>query len=115
VRWPARNFYAGPIDPPGTAWDLDVSAGDVKGTEHYRVTAVASKTVTFDYKAESAAHVAQGFDMTRIGSLVYDTARVAPTRASYQEVTRSTRFGKDDTANVSVDLKLANDTLAVKN
>lgn len=115
VRWLARNFYAGPIDPPGTVWNLDVSAGIVKGIEHYRVTAVAAKTVTFDYKAESSARGAQSFDMTRTGTLVYDTARFAPTRASYQEVTRSSRIGKDDTANVSVDLKLTNDTLAIKN
>jgi hypothetical protein len=53
---------------------------------------------------------AQGFDMTRLGSLVYDTKLVVPVGVTYQEVNHSQRLGNYDTTTVSLVLKLTRDT-----
>jgi hypothetical protein len=110
VRWMARGFSSGTPDPVGTVWNLDRGRGDTKGVEHYRVTSVSGDAVTLDYKAETTLRGAQGFDMTRLGSLVYDTKLVVPVDVTYQEVTHSQRLGNYDTQTVSLHVKLARDT-----
>jgi hypothetical protein len=110
VRWLARGFYGQGTEAQGSNWSVDRSHGDVKGLEHYQTKSVDAGQVTLDYKAETEVRGAQGFDMTRIGSLVYDTKMVVPTTVSYQEVTHSSRMGNYDTITVSLNMKLAKDT-----
>jgi hypothetical protein len=110
VRWMARGFSSAAPDPVGTAWDLDRGQGDAKGVEHYRVTSISGDAVTLDYKAETTMRGPQGFDMTRLGSLVYDTKLVVPVGVTYQEVTHSQRLGNYDTTTVSLTIKLSRDT-----
>jgi hypothetical protein len=114
LGWLSRGFYAAPPDPPGTAWDTDVGGQGVTGKNHYRVLSVNGDTVTLDCKTEERKGGADSFDMTRIGTVVYDMKMVAPRSASYQEVNHSQRLGHYDTTTVSVSLKLANDTFGKK-
>ncbi len=114
MSWLARGFYAPPADPPGTTWDTDASAQGVTGKTHYRVVSVNGDIVTLDCKTEQRSGGANSFDMTRTGTLVYDMKMVVPRSATYQEINHSQRMGHYDTTNVSVALKLANDSFAKK-
>ena len=114
LSWLSRGFYAPPADPPGTTWDTDASAQNVTGKNHYRVISVSGDTVTLDCRTEERKGGVDSFDMTRIGTLVYDMKMVVPRSATFQEINHSQRLGHYDTTNVSVTLKLANDTFAKK-
>ena len=114
LGWLARGFYSGPADPPGTTWDTEAGGTGVTGKNHFRVVSVNGDMVTLDCKTEQRKSGANSFDMTRIGTVVYDTKMVVPRSANYQEVNHSQRLGHYDTTNVSVNLKLANDTFAKK-
>jgi hypothetical protein len=51
-----------------------------------------------------------GFNATRLGSIVYDSKFVVPVKLAYQEILQQDRLGQSDRTTTSVDLKLASDT-----
>ena len=83
VRWLARGFYGDHPREPGTAWTVDQSANGHVDIEHYRVLSRDHDRVTLNYSLEEKATGATGYDATREGSLVYDTALVVPVKATF--------------------------------
>jgi hypothetical protein len=88
VRWLARGFYGDHPREPGTAWTVDQSANGHVDVEHYRVLSRDHDRVTLNYVLEEKAGGATGYDATREGSLVYDTALVVPVKVTFLSSSR---------------------------
>ena len=105
----ARGFL-GDETSPGASWNVDGSGNGVTELEHYRVLSKADSQVSLDYKMESSAKGVNAFNLTRLGSIVYDAKYVVPVTLHYQEIVLQDRPGTSDRTTTSVDLKLASDT-----
>lgn len=115
LRWLARGFYS--VDratDPGTTWNVDASNGGVRSSEHYRVVSNTDGKVNLDYKMESTASGANGYTMTRLGNVLYDTRLTVPVQVNYRGETRVDRQGGADTTTSAVALNLTADSFAHK-
>jgi hypothetical protein len=88
VRWLARGFYGDHPREPGTVWTVDQSTNGHVDVEHYRVLSRDRDRVTLNYALEEKAGGVTGYDATREGSLVYDTALVVPVKVTFQSSSR---------------------------
>ena len=105
----ARGFL-GDSTTPGASWNVDGSGPGVTELEHYRVLSKTDSQVSLDYKMESSARGMNAYNLTRLGSIVYDAKYVIPLKLQYQEVLLQDRPGSRDRTTTSVDLKLATDS-----
>ena len=112
VHWLARGFYGDHPTEPGTAWTVDQSANGFTDVEHYRVVGRDAHHVTLEYSQEQKAVGTSLFAGSRGGSLVYDTARVVPVRATFQGESRRQIGAALETLRTSVTLTLATDSFA---
>ena len=112
VHWLARGFYGDHPTEPGTAWTVDQSANGFVDVEHYRVVARDAHHVTLEYTQEQKASGTSVFAGTRGGSLVYDTARTVPVRATFQGESRRQVGAALETLRTSVTLTLTADSFA---
>lgn len=88
VRWLARGFYGDHPREPGTAWTVDQSVNGRVDIEHYKVLSRDRDRVTLDYALVEKEAGVTGYDATREGSLVYDTALIVPVKATFQSSSR---------------------------
>ncbi len=88
VRWLARGFYGEHPRDPGTAWTVDQSTSGRVDVEHYRVLSRDRDRITLDYALQEKVAGATGYDASREGSLVYDTALVVPVKATFESSSR---------------------------
>ena len=88
VRWLARGFYGDHPTEPGTSWTVDQSANGHVDVERYRVVARDAHQIALEYGLEEKVAGATGYEGTRGGSLVYDTALIVPLKATFQTEAR---------------------------
>jgi hypothetical protein len=112
LRWLARGFYsADRATDPGTSWNVDANNSGVKSSEHYRVISNTDGKVNLDYKFESMAN---GYTVTRLGNVLYDTRLTVPVQVNYRGEMRTDRLGTADSTTSSVALNLTADSFARK-
>ncbi len=114
LRWLARGFVTAADRSAGTTWTIDNSTRGTQAAEHYRVVSAEGPVLHLDYKAESKSSGLGGGDMTRAGTLVYDTKLTVPKSASYKDIAHRQQLGSYDTTEMGVQLKLTSDSLAKK-
>ncbi|HYZ16028.1 MAG TPA: hypothetical protein VE591_06485 [Candidatus Acidoferrum sp.] len=108
LRWLARGFYsADRATDPGTSWNVDANNGGVRSSERYRVISNSGGKVNLDYKFESMAN---GYTVTRLGNVLYDTRLTVPVQVNYRGEMRTDRLGAADTTSSSVALSLTADS-----
>jgi hypothetical protein len=112
VRWLARGFYGDHPTDPGTSWTVDQSANGHIDVERYRVVARDAHQITLDYALEEKVGGTTGYEGTRGGSLVYDTAMIVPVKASFQTESRRQVGATYETMRTSVSLVLRSDSFA---
>jgi hypothetical protein len=110
VRWLARGFYGDRPREPGTSWTVDQSANGHVDVEHYRVLSRDRDRVTLNYALEEKAAGASGYDATREGSLVYDTALVVPVKVTFQSSSRRQLGATMSTTRSTITLTLTADS-----
>ncbi|HEV3089016.1 MAG TPA: hypothetical protein VGX96_17525 [Candidatus Elarobacter sp.] len=112
ARWMARGFYGDRPTDPGTSWTNDQSSTGRTDLEHYKVVERDAHRVTLDYSLDEKVAGVSGYEATRAGSLVYDTALVVPLKASFQTESRRQVQGSYDVTHTTVALTLTADTFA---
>jgi hypothetical protein len=104
LRWLARTFYANRSTDPGTTWAVDLSSGQLKGIERYRVISNSDGKVSLEYRLEANSNNAPTpYSLSRIGSVVYDTRLTVPLQVSYRGDQRD-RSGATTTTSVAISL-----------
>ena len=114
ARWLARGFFGDHPTETGTAWTVDQSTQGRTDVEHYRVVAHEAQEVTLDYALDEKVPGVSGYEATRAGSLIYDTALVVPLKATFKTEARRQAQGVYDTTHTSVALTLTADSFAPK-
>jgi hypothetical protein len=112
VRWLARGFYGDHPREPGTAWTVDQSTNGHVDVEHYRVLSRDHDRVTLNYALEEKAGGATGYDASREGSLVYDTALVVPVKATFMSSARRQIGATLSTTRSTITLTLTADSFS---
>jgi hypothetical protein len=112
VRWLARGFYGDHPTDPGTSWTVDQSANGHVDLERYRVVSRDAHQITLDYALEEKVGGTTGYEGTRGGSLVYDTAMSVPVKATFQTESRRQVGATYETTRTSVTLILKADSFA---
>lgn len=112
VRWMARGFYGDHPRDTGTSWTVDQSGNGHVDVEHYRVVSHDRTRVTLDYALEEKAGGASGYDATRTGSLVYDTALVVPVKATFESSARRQIGATMSVVHSTITLTLTADSFA---
>ena len=114
ARWLARGFFGDHPTETGTAWTVDQSTQGRTDVEHYKVVAHEAQRVTLDYSLDEKVAGVTGYEATRAGSLVYDTARIVPLKATFEtESCRQVR-GAYDTTHTTIAIMLVSDSFAPK-
>ncbi len=112
VRWLARGFYGDHPRVAGTAWTNDQSANGRVDVERYRVLSQDRDRVTLEYALDEKAAGVTGYDASRRGSLVYDTALIVPVKASFQSSSRRQIGPTMSTLRSTITLTLTADSFA---
>ena len=114
ARWLARGFFGDHPTETGTAWTVDQSMQGRTEVEHYKVVAHEAQRVTLDYTLDEKVAGVTGYEATRAGSLVYDTALVVPLKATFQTQARRQVQGASDTTHTTIAITLTSDSFAPK-
>jgi hypothetical protein len=84
LHWLARTFYADRGTDPGTTWVVDLSTGQAKSVERYRVISNTDGKVNLEYRMDANGNTPTTYTLTRFGNVVYDTKLTVPLQASYR-------------------------------
>jgi hypothetical protein len=84
LHWLARTFYADRGTDPGTTWVVDLSTGQAKSVERYRVISNTDGKVNLEYRLDANGNTPATYTLTRFGNVVYDTKLTVPVQASYR-------------------------------
>jgi hypothetical protein len=112
ARWLARGFFGDHPVETGTAWTVDQSAQGRTDVEHYKVIGHDAQRVMLDYTLDEKVAGVTGYEATRAGSLVYDTALVVPLKASFETASRRQVRGAYDTTHTTIAITLTSDSFA---
>jgi hypothetical protein len=112
LRWLARGFYGDRPTTAGTSWTVDLSANGRTDIERYRVIAKEAQRVTLDYALEEKVGGTSGYDATREGSLLYDTAMIVPVKATFQTQARRQVGPTYEITRTSVTVTLISDSFS---
>ncbi|MBV8300075.1 MAG: hypothetical protein JO083_11085 [Candidatus Eremiobacteraeota bacterium] len=110
ARWLARGFFGDHPTETGTAWTVDQSAQGRTDVEHYKVIGHDAQRVTLDYTLDEKVAGVAGYEASRAGSLVYDTALVVPLKANFETESRRQVRGAYDTTHTTIAITLTSDS-----